>query len=140
MFSAETVFLKSPGHENPELVSRVSPTRVFNCSPSAFLLQPRFASTLRLTTAEKCDARLVKVNSGVWQRSPWGTKTPLYTRARKMRGTGRDLQRGEMNRNFFRERQPDIPVPPDQDLPSPIKEPPDTPQPEPPGPVREPEP
>jgi hypothetical protein len=45
-----------------------------------------------------------------------------------------------MNRNFFLERQPDIPVPPDQDLPSPIKEPPDTPQPEPPGPVREPEP
>src|SRR5882762_2949074 len=120
MFSAETVFVKSPGHENPELVSRVSPTRVFNCSPSAFLLQPRFVSTLRLTTAEKCDARLVKVNSGVWQRIPWGTKTPLYTRARKktplytrarkMRGTGgsRDLQRGEMNRNFFRERQPDI--------------------------------
>jgi len=34
--------------------------------------------------------------------------------------------------------RPDIPVPPDQDLPSPVKEPPDPPQQDPPAPVKEP--
>jgi len=35
-------------------------------------------------------------------------------------------------------RRSDIPIPPDQDLPSPVEEPPDRPQSDPPAPVKEP--
>jgi hypothetical protein len=37
-----------------------------------------------------------------------------------------------------KERQPNIPVPPDTDVPQPVREPPDRPQSEPNAPVREP--
>jgi hypothetical protein len=42
--------------------------------------------------------------------------------------------------NTAKEKQPNIPVPPDQDVPQPVREPPDRPQTEPNAPVREPDP